>query len=357
MSSAAPRRSPRSPQRTGSTVEQVLEAREAASAYRAVSLDRPREDDEDGDGIGASFGVEDPGFANAEDSATIERLMRVLTDREREILRLRFAEDLTQAEIGARVGVSQMHVSRIIRQAINRLRDAAGSMRRTLRRMEHWDLRTVDVQPHQPKILHSARGEARSILINLPAGESLQEHQVHERAYVVVIEGEVDLGGTQRRPRRWPWCSTRTSATPSRPRATRGCCSCWRRGRVTVTPAPATESSGAANRRSRNGRSHGVHGRPRSLKLLRRRPARLGDRSRCARRVQQVLDAVDALHLARLLAEALDPRLVGGAAQVRDAGLDVDRDVALGRVGARGRSRCGRGPPASDRPCPRGGAG
>ncbi len=66
--------------------------------------------------------------------------------------------------------------------------------------MEHWDLRTVDVQPHQPKILHSARGEARSILINLPAGESLQEHQVHERAYVVVIEGEVELGGASGGP-------------------------------------------------------------------------------------------------------------------------------------------------------------
>ena len=61
--------------------------------------------------------------------------------------------------------------------------------------MEHWDLRTLDVQPHQPKILHSARGEARSILINLPAGEELQEHQVHERAYVVVIDGEVELAG------------------------------------------------------------------------------------------------------------------------------------------------------------------
>ncbi len=61
--------------------------------------------------------------------------------------------------------------------------------------MEHWDLKTLDVQPHQPKILHSARGEARSILINLPAGESLQEHQVHERAYVVVVDGEVEVGG------------------------------------------------------------------------------------------------------------------------------------------------------------------
>ena len=50
--------------------------------------------------------------------------MRVLTDREREVLRLRFAEDLTQAEIGARIGVSQMHVSRIIRQAITQLQHA-----------------------------------------------------------------------------------------------------------------------------------------------------------------------------------------------------------------------------------------
>jgi redox-sensitive bicupin YhaK (pirin superfamily) len=61
--------------------------------------------------------------------------------------------------------------------------------------MEHWDLRSLAVEPHQPKILHSARGEARSILINLPAGEQLQDHQVHERAYVVVVDGEVELAG------------------------------------------------------------------------------------------------------------------------------------------------------------------
>jgi quercetin dioxygenase-like cupin family protein len=61
--------------------------------------------------------------------------------------------------------------------------------------MEHWDLRTLDVAPQHPRILHSARGEARSILLALSAGAELHEHQVHERAYVVVIEGEVDLGG------------------------------------------------------------------------------------------------------------------------------------------------------------------
>jgi RNA polymerase sigma-B factor len=106
-------------------IEQVLEAREAAGAYRAVSLDRSRDDEEDEGGLGESMGVEDPGFGHAEDVATIERLLGVLSDREREVLRLRFAEDLTQSEIGARIGVSQMHVSRLIRQAVVRLREAA----------------------------------------------------------------------------------------------------------------------------------------------------------------------------------------------------------------------------------------
>jgi RNA polymerase sigma-B factor len=112
-------------ERVNATSEQVLEAREAAGAYRAVSLDRPRDDDEEGEGVADSVGAEDPGFGLAEDAATVERLMRVLSDREREVLRLRFAEDLTQSEIGQRVGVSQMHVSRLIRQSVARLREAA----------------------------------------------------------------------------------------------------------------------------------------------------------------------------------------------------------------------------------------
>jgi RNA polymerase sigma-B factor len=107
------------------STEQVLEAREAAGAYRAISLDRPRDDEDEGDSMTETMGVEDPGFGLAEDAATVERLMAVLGDREREVLRLRFAEDLTQSEIGLRVGVSQMHVSRLIRQAVAQLREAA----------------------------------------------------------------------------------------------------------------------------------------------------------------------------------------------------------------------------------------
>jgi len=59
--------------------------------------------------------------------------------------------------------------------------------------MQHWDLRDLPLEPHHPQILQSARGEARSIAILLPAGEELQEHQVHERAYLVVIEGEIEV--------------------------------------------------------------------------------------------------------------------------------------------------------------------
>jgi RNA polymerase sigma-B factor len=111
----------------GVRTEQVLDAREAAGAYRAVSLDRPRDDADAGDELVDGIGAEDPGYYLADEAATIERLMSVLSDREREVLRLRFAEDLTQSEIGARLGLSQMHISRLIRHAVDQLRQAAES--------------------------------------------------------------------------------------------------------------------------------------------------------------------------------------------------------------------------------------
>ena len=60
--------------------------------------------------------------------------------------------------------------------------------------MDTWDINSLDVQPHQPKVLRSD-GEARVIAINLPAGERLQDHQVHERAWLVVADGEIELTG------------------------------------------------------------------------------------------------------------------------------------------------------------------
>ena len=58
--------------------------------------------------------------------------------------------------------------------------------------MQSWDLKSVEAEPHQPQILASAE-DARTIVLHLPRGEALQEHEVHERARVVVIEGEVEV--------------------------------------------------------------------------------------------------------------------------------------------------------------------
>lgn len=58
--------------------------------------------------------------------------------------------------------------------------------------MKSWDLKAVEVAPHEPQILSTA-DDARVIALQLPAGEELQEHEVHERARVVVIDGEVDV--------------------------------------------------------------------------------------------------------------------------------------------------------------------
>ena len=118
-------------QDVGVSIEQVLEAREAAAAYRAESLDRSFDDDQDGTRVVDRLGGDDPGYRQAESSATVESMMSILSDREREILRLRFVEDLTQSEIGDRVGLSQMHISRLLRQAIARLREAAESSERS----------------------------------------------------------------------------------------------------------------------------------------------------------------------------------------------------------------------------------
>ena len=76
-----------------------------------------------------AVGSDDAGFDLAEDRATLDRLLLSIGPREREVLRLRFVEDMTQAEIGERIGVSQMQISRLIRQSLARLREAAKQTR------------------------------------------------------------------------------------------------------------------------------------------------------------------------------------------------------------------------------------
>jgi quercetin dioxygenase-like cupin family protein len=59
--------------------------------------------------------------------------------------------------------------------------------------VEHWDLRSLPIESHEPVILSSTRGESRTVVLHLPAGEALHDHQVHERAHLVVIDGEVEI--------------------------------------------------------------------------------------------------------------------------------------------------------------------
>jgi RNA polymerase sigma-B factor len=106
------------------TVEEVLDGLQTAEAYGAISLDAPlsTDDDEDCSRLDA-IGEEDERLEAVDDHATIFAAARHLPAREREILYLRFGEDLTQSEIADRVGVSQMQVSRHLRRSLHRLRE------------------------------------------------------------------------------------------------------------------------------------------------------------------------------------------------------------------------------------------
>lgn len=116
-------------ERLGLTAEDIVEALQAEDAHSPTSLDIPLRADDD-DGLSRVDRVPDPrrDIARAETRTALAQLAdATLDDREREILRLRFEEELMQREIGERVGCSQMHVSRILRDALRRLQAAAES--------------------------------------------------------------------------------------------------------------------------------------------------------------------------------------------------------------------------------------
>ncbi|MGA5705274.1 SigB/SigF/SigG family RNA polymerase sigma factor [Streptomyces cellulosae] len=105
--------------------QQVVEGQIAANGYNSSSLDAALTGDgpEHGEAVLADFiGVEEERLALVEDFHTLAPLMAELSDRDREILHMRFVEEITQAEIGERLGCSQMHVSRLIKRIIARLR-------------------------------------------------------------------------------------------------------------------------------------------------------------------------------------------------------------------------------------------
>jgi RNA polymerase sigma-B factor len=111
---------------TSATTELVLEALRARDAYRAASLDEPAAD---GSHPLEALGGEDENFERAEERVLLRGGLAVLGAREREILRLRFVEGLTQREIAVAIGVSQMHVSRLLRRSIDAVREGIAPAR------------------------------------------------------------------------------------------------------------------------------------------------------------------------------------------------------------------------------------
>jgi RNA polymerase sigma-B factor len=110
----------------GIEAAEVLEILEARHNRRPLSLDAPPngEDPEDSSG-GEWVGRPDGNFDLVEDRIAVEAVLPSLDEREREVLRLRFVEELPQTEIALRVGCSQMHISRLLRRALDKLREEA----------------------------------------------------------------------------------------------------------------------------------------------------------------------------------------------------------------------------------------
>ena len=108
---------------TGASEEAVIEAIEAGQGYRAASIDASESED---DPLSARLGEHDGNYDSVEDRALLGPALATLPPREQSILRMRFVEGLTQSEIAAAVGVSQMHVSRLLSSSLQKLREGIG---------------------------------------------------------------------------------------------------------------------------------------------------------------------------------------------------------------------------------------
>jgi len=106
--------------------EEVLEARAAYRALHASSLEASTQDS-DGDTLSLldTLGTIEEGYGSALDHAALDSLLQELEDRDRAIIQLYFREELTQSQIGERLGYSQMHISRLLRRAVGELEKAA----------------------------------------------------------------------------------------------------------------------------------------------------------------------------------------------------------------------------------------
>jgi len=116
-------------QRAEVSVDEVLEAMEAGRAYRFSSIDAPAADDDDRaqSPAAAQLGEDDTGLEEVEQRMLLSPLIASLPKREQMIIHLRFFRGMTQSEIASRLGISQMHVSRLLARSLVQLRDRAGA--------------------------------------------------------------------------------------------------------------------------------------------------------------------------------------------------------------------------------------
>ncbi|WP_405497216.1 SigB/SigF/SigG family RNA polymerase sigma factor [Streptomyces sp. NBC_00096] len=109
-------------QQLGITEHELVEGLQAANGYTAGSLDAPLGEDTNVTPLASSLGTEEAAYDRIECLETLKPLLTTLSDRDRQILAMRFGEELTQSEIGDRLGLSQMHVSRLLNRITERLR-------------------------------------------------------------------------------------------------------------------------------------------------------------------------------------------------------------------------------------------
>jgi RNA polymerase sigma-B factor len=101
--------------------EDVIDALDSSHAYSTRSLHAPFDDDGD-ESLSDRLGVEERGYGDVEDSALVDAGLETLDERERRIVELRFFHEMTQSQIAAELGISQMHVSRLLRRALAGMR-------------------------------------------------------------------------------------------------------------------------------------------------------------------------------------------------------------------------------------------
>ena len=111
--------------RLGVSEEDIIEGLDCGQAYRALSLDAPAGDNADpgATGLGDLLGGEDPDLANVENREALRPILAKLPEREQKIIAMRFHGNLTQSQIAAQLGISQMHVSRLLAGALRTLRE------------------------------------------------------------------------------------------------------------------------------------------------------------------------------------------------------------------------------------------